>query len=93
MAAQRTVAAARLRPLGIAVVQDEGAADNIAQDEDSRSRLPFRDGAFALVTSRHEAFRAAEVGWVLARGSTFITQQVDFHSYAGEVTPRHWGWP
>jgi hypothetical protein len=43
--------------------------------------LPFRDGAFALVTSRHEAFRAAEVARVLARGGTFITQQVDFHSY------------
>jgi len=75
------VAAARLRPLGIAVVQDEGAADNIAQEEDSRGRLPFRDGAFDLVTSRHEAFRAAEVARVLARGGTFITQQVDFHSY------------
>jgi hypothetical protein len=75
------VAAARLRALGIAVVQDEGAADNMAEDEGSRGRLPFRDGAFALVANRHEAFRATEVARVLARGGTFITQQVDFHSY------------
>ena len=34
------VAAARLGPLGIAVVQDEGTADNIVQEEDSRGRLP-----------------------------------------------------
>ena len=75
------VAAARLRPLGIGVVQDEGAAENTAQEDDSHGRLPFRDGAFDLVISRHEAFRAAEVARVLASGGTFITQQVDFHSY------------
>ena len=75
------VAAARLRPLGIAVVTDEGAPDNMAQDHADRGRLPFRDGAFGLVASRHEAFRAAEVARVLAPGGSFITQQVDFHSY------------
>jgi len=75
------VAAARLRPLGIAVVQDEGAPDNTGQGSNDRGRLPFGDGMFALVTSRHEAFRAAEVSRVLAPGGTFITQQVDFHSY------------
>jgi SAM-dependent methyltransferase len=74
------VAAAQLRPLGIPVVQDEGAPDNIGQGRDGRGRLPFGDGVFALVTSRHEAFRAAEVSRVLAPGGTFITQQVDFHS-------------
>jgi SAM-dependent methyltransferase len=75
------VAAERLRPLGIAVVQDEGAPDNMAQDGANRGRLPFRDGAFGLVANRHEAFLAAEVARVLAPGGTFITQQVDFHSY------------
>jgi SAM-dependent methyltransferase len=79
------VAAARLRPLGIAVVQDEGAPDNIDQDgarQDGagRGRLPFCDGAFAVVANRHESFLAAEVRRVLSPGGTFITQQVDFHS-------------
>jgi SAM-dependent methyltransferase len=74
------VAARRLRPLGVPVVQDEGAADNEVEDP-SRGRLPFRDGAFQVVTSRHEAFLAAEVSRVLAPGGTFITQQVDTHSY------------
>lgn len=75
------VAAARLRPLGIPVVRDEGAPDNTGQSGDDRGRLPFGDGVFGLVASRHEAFRAAEVRRVLAPGGTFITQQVDFHSY------------
>jgi len=75
------VAAGQLRPLGVAVVQDEGAPDNMAEDRANRGRLPFRDGAFGLVASRHEAFRAAEVARVLASCGTFITQQVDFHSY------------
>ncbi len=75
------VAAGRLRPLGIPVVQDEGAPDNTEQGGTNRGRLPFRDGAFALVANRHEAFRAAEVARVLAPGGTFITQQVDFRSY------------
>jgi SAM-dependent methyltransferase len=73
------VAARRLRPAGIWVVQDEGAADNLAEDA-SRGRLPFRDGAFPLITNRHEAFRAAEVGRVLAPGGAFVTQQVDTHT-------------
>ena len=75
------VAATRLTPLGIAVVQDEGAPDNVVQGDDDRGRLPFRNGAFALVANRHEAFRAREVSRVLATGGTFITQQVDFHGY------------
>jgi hypothetical protein len=37
------VAARRLRPAGIPVVQDEGAADNTAEDP-GRGRLPFRAG-------------------------------------------------
>jgi SAM-dependent methyltransferase len=74
------VAAARLRPLGIPVVQDEGAPDNVDQNGTQRGRLPFSDGAFGLVANRHEAFLAAEVSRVLSPGGTFITQQVDCHS-------------
>jgi len=89
------VAAARLRPLGIAVVQDEGAPDNMDQDGTEqdctdqdctdqdcaqRGRLPFRDGAFGLVANRHEAFLAVEVSRIMSPGGVFITQQVDFHS-------------
>jgi SAM-dependent methyltransferase len=84
------VAAARLRPLGIPVVQDEGAPENMDQDSArldgarqdgaERGRLPFSDGTFALVANRHESFLAAEVRRVLSPGGTFITQQVDFHS-------------
>lgn len=70
------VAAQRLRQVGIRVVQDEGAADNAAEDP-GRGRLPFRDGAFTLVINKHEAFLAAEVSRVLAPGGTFVTQQVD----------------
>lgn len=89
------VAAARLHPLGIPVVQDEGAHDNIDQDDAQRGRLPFSDGTFALVANRHEAFLAAEVSRVLSPGGTFITQQVDFHSnddlyrLLGLETPEH----
>ena len=75
------VAAGLLRPLGVAVIQDEGAPDNMAEDGPDRGRLPLRDGAFGLVANRHEAFQAAEVARVLAPGGIFITQQVDFHGY------------
>jgi hypothetical protein len=53
----------------------------MAQRDTDRGRLPFRDGAFALIANRHESFCAAEVNRVLAPGGTFVTQQVDFHSY------------
>jgi SAM-dependent methyltransferase len=75
------VAKRRLRPLGIALVQDEGAPDNDRQEGSDRARLPFRDGAFSLVANRHESFRASEVSRVLAHGGTFVAQQVDCHSY------------
>jgi SAM-dependent methyltransferase len=72
------VAATRLAPLGIPVIQDEGAPDNVAQGDEDRGRLPFRDGAFELIANRHEAFCAREVSRVLAPGGAFVTQQVDF---------------
>jgi SAM-dependent methyltransferase len=87
-------AAARLlRPLGVAVVQTEGAPDNLTQaltqaPDEAGGRLPFRDGAFDLVIDRHEAFNAREVARALAPGGTFLTQQVgtdyrELHELAG----------
>jgi hypothetical protein len=73
------IAARRLGPLGVSVVHDEGAPDNVNQDG-PRGRLPFRNGSFDLVVNRHEAFRAAEVARVLVGSGTFVTQQVDAHS-------------
>jgi SAM-dependent methyltransferase len=70
------VATERLAPLGIAVVQVEGAPDNVDQPGEG-GELPFDDAAFDLVINRHEAFVATEVARVLTPGGTFVTQQVD----------------
>lgn len=71
------VAAARLAPLGVAVVPSEAAPDNVDQRPGAtRGRLPFPPESFALVTNRHGSFLATEVARVLTRGGTFITQQV-----------------
>jgi SAM-dependent methyltransferase len=80
-------AAARLAPLGIPVVRDEGAVDNVDQHEaalrsgsgGAAGRLPFADGAFGIVANRHEAFLTSEVARVLAPCGWFVTQQVDCH--------------
>jgi SAM-dependent methyltransferase len=87
------IAAARLAPLGVAVVHDEGAVDNLDQEAGpARGRLPFRPGAFDLVVNRHEAFTAAEVRRVLRPGCTFLTQQGNagarqFHELLGLAPP------
>lgn len=74
------VAGRRLLPLGIPVIQNEGAADNMDQDgTDDGGRLPFGSGSLDLICNRHESFLAAEVSRVLAPGGTFVTQQVDYH--------------
>jgi SAM-dependent methyltransferase len=75
------IAARRLRPLGIPVVQSDGAPNNVDQAADlSRSSagggLPFRSATFHLVTNRHESFVAAEVARVLMPGGRFLTQQI-----------------
>jgi len=73
------LAARRLRPLGIPVIQNEAAADNMDQQgAPAGGRLPFRDGSLDLICNRHESFLAAEVSRVLAPGGTFVTQQVDY---------------
>ncbi len=74
------VAAQRLLPLGIPVIQNEAARDNMDQNgADDGGRLPFRDGSLDLICNRHESFVAREVSRVLAPGGTFVTQQVDYH--------------
>ncbi len=74
------VAGQRLPPLGIPVIQNEAARDNMDQDgADDGGRLPFRDGSLDLICNRHESFLAVEVSRVLAPGGTFVTQQVDYH--------------
>jgi SAM-dependent methyltransferase len=87
------VAAARLEPLGISVVQDEGAVANVDQRPGhGRGRLAFRDAAFDLVVNRHEAFEAAELRRVLRQSGTFATQQTgsgsaQFHELLGLDQP------
>jgi SAM-dependent methyltransferase len=71
------VAHARLAPLDVWVVAVAGAPDNADQAaHETLPALPFADGAFHLVTNRHESFVAAEVARVLAPGGRFVTQQV-----------------
>lgn len=60
------VARRRLGPLGVQVA-------DVSADP---GRLPFDDGAFDLVLSRHGAYTPAEVRRVLAPGGLFVTQQV-----------------
>lgn len=57
------VAFKRLRPLGIPLVWAESM------------RLPFRNGAFDLFLSRHEAIDPIECDRVIAPGGRFLTQQ------------------
>lgn len=88
-----SVATARLGVLGVPVVQTEGAPDNHRQDpRDPTGRLPFRMGAFDLITNRHESFRAMEVARVLRPGGIFLTQQTQsgsrqFHELFGSEPP------
>jgi SAM-dependent methyltransferase len=88
------IAAKRLRPLGISVIQVHGARDNADQGGvESSGRLPFLSASFALVSTRHEAFVAAEVARVLVAGGRFLTQQVghgdadDFYDLLGLPRP------
>ncbi len=70
------IAVARLGPLSIPVVQDEGAVDNADQVTcEPRGRLAFCAAAFDLVVNRHESFVAVEVRRVLRDRGVFITQQ------------------
>jgi len=73
------VAARRLVPLGIMVVQAVSAPDIVDLDETSPmsdgSALPFRDAAFDAVIDRHSSYWPEEVHRVLRSGGRFLTQQ------------------
>lgn len=60
------VAYERLQPLGMPVVRARSDAH----------LLPFRDDAFDLVLSRHEAIEPVEVDRIVAPGGIVLTQQV-----------------
>jgi SAM-dependent methyltransferase len=71
------VARRRLEPLGVEVHAVEGVPDNNDQFAvGDATSLPFDDGAFHLVSCRHESFDAREVARVLCGGGHFVTQQV-----------------
>jgi len=81
------IAARRLKPLGIPVVQVDGAPDNVEQGPGPgpshaggalRGSLPFRSASSRLVTNRHESFVASEVARILVPGGHFLTQQIAF---------------
>ena len=59
------VARRRLEPLGVQVFQGN-----------TRSGMPFGDGAFDLVLNRHGGFKAAEMHRILKPRGVFLTQQV-----------------
>jgi hypothetical protein len=89
------VARNRLAPLGVVVVEVEGCADNGDQGLEGLGEpsLPFDDGAFELVISRHESFVAREVARVVTGAGRFATQQLgadghrEFRKLLG-VTPQ-----
>ncbi len=59
------IARARLEPLGVRVIGQQGAGV-----------LPFDDGTFDLVTNRHGGYWVAELERILKQHGGFITQQV-----------------
>ncbi|TFG50795.1 MAG: class I SAM-dependent methyltransferase [Gemmatimonadales bacterium] len=71
------VARRRLTPLGVNVVDTTADPDGIS--------LPFEDGAFELIVTRHECFVASEVFRLLQPGGTFITQQCGGHGEVGLI--------
>ena len=71
------VARKRLAPLGVEVVAVEGAPDNVEIAPGAGvGSLPFPNGRFSLVLSRHESYYPAEVYRILESGGSFLTQQV-----------------
>ncbi len=75
-----SLAANRLRPLGVPLIQYEAARENERQGDariTTSGVLPFRGESLDLVVNRHESFSAKEVFRVLRPGGTFVTQQID----------------
>lgn len=97
------VARKRLGPRTVDVVYTQDVPDNVRQEGSVPTHLPFHDRSFHLIVDRHEAFVAGEVARVLARGGTFLTQQVgeggrgEWSRWFGRAPPpagpRSWGLP
>ncbi len=93
-------AEARLVPLGVEVVQTEAARDNVEQsDPEPSGALPFPNGSFELVVSRHESYGGREVSRVLTGGGHFVTEQAGakndddlFHLLGLEPPAKEPGW-
>ena len=75
------IAAQRLHPLNVSVVQVEGAPDNNQQTSSERTVLPFKDSSFHLVINRHESYVAGEIARMLPHHGHFVTQQVGQQRY------------
>ena len=72
-----TVAARRLKPLNVSVLHLAPASDNNTQrDDEKQGRLPFREGAFHVVSNRHSSYTPSEVARILAPSGWFITEQL-----------------
>ncbi len=88
-----SVAARRLHPVNVQVIQVGGAPDNNQQTSFERTPLPFRGSSFHLIINRHEAYVAKEVSRILRPQGHFVTQQVgsqeynDFHELLGVPLP------
>ena len=74
------VARQRLQPLGVQVTAITDLYP--VPDQDRAYHLPFPDGSFDLVLSRHEAYDPSEVARVLTVGGHFLTEQVGGGHYA-----------
>lgn len=87
------IAAQRLRPLNISVIQVGGAPDNNQQASSESTILPFKDSSFHLVINRHESYVAGEIARMLRPHGHFVTQQVgqqrynDFHQLLNVPVP------
>jgi SAM-dependent methyltransferase len=74
------VAASRLRPLGVHVVEVGSAPDNVDQSTtvtpaSTGTHLPFAGGTFDVIVNRHASYWPAELARVLRPGGAFLTQQ------------------
>lgn len=87
------IAAQRLRPLRVSVIQVGGAPDNNQQISSEPINLPFKDSSFHLVISRHESYVAGEIARILRPHGHSVTQQVgqqrydDFHQLLNVPVP------
>lgn len=79
------IARRRLEPLGVHVIEVEGAGDNIGQQaDDTGGYLPLPDSSFHLISNRHESYLPSEVARILLPGGKFLTQQVS-SGFNGEL--------